>query len=145
MLNSDNIEIVVTKLTVHGTKVRLLGFLKSVFFQFYKGSFELYAVENGIQGSPIHVSPSTHNYYLSHGPTQRFWKFEYECDAREVQNLWFKVKFDTAELKTSYYFMPLIPIHAELMEYIKDRVKIIYHENQWYFSEVEEKKPEKEI
>lgn len=47
MLNSDNIEIVVTKLTVHGTKVRLLGFLKSVFFQFYKGSFELYAVENG--------------------------------------------------------------------------------------------------
>ena len=62
MLNSDNIEIVVTKLTVHGTKVRLLGFLKSVFFQFYKGSFELYAVENGIQGSPIHVSPSTHNY-----------------------------------------------------------------------------------
>ena len=47
MLNSDNIEIVVTKLTVHGTKVRLLGFLKSVFFQFYKGSFEFYAVENG--------------------------------------------------------------------------------------------------
>ena len=123
MLNSDNIEIVVTKLTVHGTKVRLLGFLKSVFFQFYKGSFELYAIENGIQGSPIPVSPSTHNYYLSHEPTQRFWKFEYECDAREVQNLWFKVKFDTAELKTSYYFMPLIPIHAELMEYIKDRVK----------------------
>ena len=101
MLNSDNIEIVVTKLTVHGTKVRLLGFLKSVFFQFYKGSFEFYAVENGIQGSPIPVSPSTHNYYLSHEPTQRFWKFEYECDAREVQNLWFKVKFDTAELKTS--------------------------------------------
>ena len=33
MLNSDNIEIVVKKLTVHGTKVRLLGFLKSVFFQ----------------------------------------------------------------------------------------------------------------
>lgn len=145
MLNSDNIEIVVTKLTVHGTKVRLLGFLKSVFFQFYKGSFEFYAVENGIQGSPIPVSPSTHNYYLSHEPTQRFWKFEYECDAREVQNLWFKVKFDTAELKTSYYFMPLIPIHAELTEYIKDRVKIIYHENQWYLSEVEEKKPEKEI
>ena len=86
MLNSDNIEIVVTKLTVHGTKVRLLGFLKSVFFQFYKGSFELYAVENGIQGSPIPVSLSTHNYYLSHGPTQRFWKFEYECDAREVQS-----------------------------------------------------------
>ena len=82
MLNSDNIEIVVKKLTVHGTKVRLLGFLKSVFFQFYKGSFELYAVENGIQGSPIPVSLSTHNYYLSHGPTQRFWKFEYECDAR---------------------------------------------------------------
>ena len=145
VLNSDNIEIVVTKLTVHGTKVRLLGFLKSVFFQFYKGSFELYAIENGIQGSPISVSPSAHNYYLSHEPTQRFWKFEYECDAREVQNLWFKVKFDTAELKTSYYFMPLIPIHAELTEYIKDRVKIIYHENQWYLSEVEEKKPEKEI
>lgn len=56
MLNSDNIEIVVTKLTVHGTKVRFLGFFKSVFFQFYKGSFEFYAVENGIQGSPIHFS-----------------------------------------------------------------------------------------
>ena len=40
--------------------------------------------------------------------------------------------------------MPLIPIHAELTEYIKDRVKIIYHENQWYLLEVEEKKPEKE-
>lgn len=61
MLNSDNIGIVVKKLTVHGIKVRLLGFLKSVFFQFYKGSFELYAVENGIQGSPIPVSFSTHN------------------------------------------------------------------------------------
>ena len=72
MLNSDNIEIVVTKLTVHGTKVRLLGFLKSVFFQFYKGSFEFYAVENGIQGSPIHVYPSTHNYYLSHEPHKDF-------------------------------------------------------------------------
>ena len=51
------------------------------------------------------------------------------------------------ELRVSQtlFYMPLIPIHAELMEYIKDRVKIIYHENQWYFSEVEEKKPEKEI
>ena len=36
VLNSDNIEIVVTKLTVHGTKVRLLGFLKVYFFSFIK-------------------------------------------------------------------------------------------------------------
>lgn len=86
-------------LTVHGTKVRLLGFLKSVFFQFYKGSFELYAIENGIQGSPISVSPSAHNYYLSHEPTQRFWKFEYECDAREVQNLWFKLNLIQRSLR----------------------------------------------
>lgn len=136
VLNSENIEIVVTKLTVNGTKIRLLGFLKSVFFQFYRGAFALYPIENGIKGSQIPVYPSAHNYYLSHEPTQRFWKFEYECDVTDICNLSFKVKFDQAELGTSYYFMPLVPISKQFNEYSKDHTKIVFQDNKWNFSEI---------
>lgn len=133
VLNSKNIEIVVTRLKVNGTKVRILGFLKSVFFQFYKGKIALYPVENGNQGEELPVMPSAHNYYLSHEPTQRFWQFEYECDVRTVYNLSLKVKLDKAELGTCYYFMPLIPVSKQLTEYSKDNVKIVFHDNQWDF------------
>lgn len=136
VLNSKDIEIVVTRLTVHGNKVRFLGFLKSVFFQFYKGTIALYPVENGIQGFQLPIMPSAHNYYLSHEPTQRFWKFEYECDVKNVHNLSFKVKFDKSELGTCYYFMPLTPISKQLTEYSKDNVRIVFHNNQWDFTEI---------
>lgn len=136
VLNSKNIEIVVTRLKVNGTKVRILGFLKSVFFQFYKGKIALYPVENGNQGEELPIMPSAHNYYLSHEPTQRFWQFEYECDVRTVYNLSFKVKLDKAELGTCYYFMPLIPISKQLTEYSKDNVKIVFHDNQWTFTQI---------
>lgn len=81
------------------------------------------------------------------------------CDRIKILNCDVKVKveeycafitdfssyvFDYACLNRPIMYY-VIPIHAELTEYIKDRVKIIYHENQWYLSEVEEKKPEKEI
>lgn len=136
VLNSKNIEIVVTRLKVNGTKVRILGFLKSVFFQFYKGKIALYPVENGNQGEELPVMPSAHNYYLSHEPTQRFWQFEYECDVRTVHNLSFKVKLDKAELGTCYYFMPLIPVSKQFTEYSKDNVKIVFHDNQWDFTQI---------
>lgn len=136
VLNSKNIEIVVTRLKVNGTKVRILGFLKSVFFQFYKGKIALYPVENGNQGEELPVMPSAHNYYLSHEPTQRFWQFEYECDVRIVHNLLFRAKLDKAELGTCYYFMPLIPISKQLTEYSKDNVKIVFYDNQWTFTQI---------
>ena len=136
VLNSKNIEIVITRLKVNGTKVRILGFLKSVFFQFYKGKIALYPVENGNQVEELPVMPSAHNYYLSHEPTQRFWQFEYECDVRIVHNLLFRVKLDKAELGTCYYFMPLIPISKQLTEYSKDNVKIVFHDNQWTFTQI---------
>lgn len=136
ILDSKNIEIVVTRLKVNGTKIRFLGFLKSVLFQFYKGKIALYPVENGTQGKQLSIMPSAHNYYLSHEPTQRFWRFEYECDVRIIHDLSFKVKLDEAELGTCYYFMPLIPISKQLTEYSKDRVKIVFHDNQWNFNEI---------
>lgn len=136
VLNSSNIEIVVTRLQVNGTKIRLLCFLKSVFFQFYKGTIALYPIEDGIEGERIAIYPSAHNYYLSHEPTQRFWRFEYKCDVRNVHNLSFKVRFNQTILGTSYYFMPLVPISRQLNQYSKDCVQITFHDDEWDFCEI---------
>lgn len=136
VLNSSDIEIVVTRVQVNGTKIRLLGFLKSVFFQFYKGAIALYPIENGIEGEQIAIYPSAHNYYLSHEPTQRFWRFEYKCDVRNIHNLSFEVKLDQTVLGTNYYFMPLVPISKQLNQYSKDCVQITFHDNKWDFCEI---------
>ena len=145
VLDSSNIEIVVTRLQVNGTKIRLLGFLKSVFFQFYKGTISLYPVENGIKGEQIPLYPSAHNYYLSHEPTQRFWRFEYSCDVRMIHKLSFKVKFDNTVLGTSYYFMPLVPINRQLNQYCKDCVQLTFHNDEWDFREICNENPDSEV
>lgn len=145
VLNSADIEIVVTRLQVNGRKIRLLGFLKSVFFQFYKGTFSLYTIEDGIKGQQIPVYPSAHNYYLSHEPTQRFWRFEYNCDVSAIHNLSFKIKLDNAVLGTSYYFMPLVPISKQITEYSKDETRIVFHDNQWDFYEIDNENTDVEV
>lgn len=135
VFQSDTMEMVITRVYVKGHKVRILGFLKSAFFQFYQGSIILTAIENQNQPKILELHPSVHNYYLSHEPTQRFWRMEYECDVNEVRELKFEVKLGNTVLPVSYYFMPLVPFskkyHYEYYE--KDYVQIDIKQGQWKF------------
>lgn len=135
-----SMEIVITHFRISKYSVRIRGFLKSVFFQFYGEKPVLCAVENeGNLTRILSVSLSAHNYYLSHEPTQRFWRFEYECDIRKVQKLRFEVGLWRKWFPVHYYFMPLIPFSHRLNRYVyeKDFVKAyIDKNNQFQFETV---------
>ena len=136
VFQSERMEMVITKVRVKGYKVRILGFLKSSFFQFYQGNVTLTAIENQNRRKVLELSPSTHNFYLSHEPTQCFWRMEYECDVREVGELKFEVSLESTVLPVSYYFMPLVPFSKEYQyeHYEKDYVQIDIKQEQWKFA-----------
>lgn len=114
----NSIEIVMTKCKVLDGKVKIQGFLKSVFFQIYPKMPMLMAVENdGRINQVLQLRPSTHNYYLSHEETQRFWAFTYECSPAQVQNVKFEMQLEGRWIPTHYYFMPCVPFSHTLQKY----------------------------
>jgi len=136
VLQEKSLEIVISKVEISGKNIKLLGFLKSVFFQFYDELPKLYVIENEQKEIEIPLVPSVHNYYLSHEPTQRFWKMEYSCNVKEVRKAAFYVKIGEAELSVHYYFLPLTPFSHKYNynSYIKDDVEIIRNlDNTWNF------------
>ena len=137
VLQEKSLEIVITKVEISGKDIRLLGFLKSVFFQFYDKIPKLYVIENEQEKTEIPLAPSVHNYYLSHEPTQRFWKMEYSCNVKNVWKAAFYVKIDEAELSVHYYFMPLTPFSHKYNynSFVKDNTEIIKNPNDtWSFN-----------
>ncbi len=114
----NSIEIVMTRCKVIDKKVKIEGFLKSVFFQFYPNKPKLFAIENdGRINREIKLRPSTHNYYLSHEETQRFFAFNYECDPKEFYNVKFEMGLEDRWFPTHYYFMPCVPFSHEFGKY----------------------------
>ena len=134
VLLQDSIEMVLTKVHISGRRVRIQGFIKSVFFQFYKGPFEVFAIENLTERKPLQLRPSSHNYYLTHEPTQRFFATDYECDALDVSSLYFQAKIGNLILPVTYYYMPLIPLSKSQTLYRKDNVEIQMNLNAWNFT-----------
>ena len=108
-LQEKSLEIVIVKVKAEGTAIKILGFLKSAFFQFYEKAPQFYAIENGQRERELLLSPSTCNYYLSHEPTQRFWRMEYICSAKEVGKAEFYAVIGGQKFTVHYYFMPLTP------------------------------------
>lgn len=137
VLQEKSLEIVITKVEISGKNIRLLGFLKSVFFQFYDKIPQLYAIENEQEEIEISLAPSVHNYYLSHEPTQRFWKIGYSCNVMKVWKAAFYVQIGEAKLPVHYYFLPLIPFSHKYnyYSYVKGDVGITIDSNgAWNFS-----------
>ena len=113
-----SMEMVLTKVAVQDRMIRIQGFLKSVFFQFGRCGCRLYAVENrGAVRRELPLSPSAHNYYLSHEPTQRFLACDYSCLADELEDLRFEIELDEHVFPVHYYFMPLVPFSHKLKKY----------------------------
>lgn len=137
VLKQTEIEMVITKVRIEGTKVRILGFLKSVFFQFYHGSVELYAVENETEKRLMELYPSAHNFYRSHEATQRFYAMEYECDITLVSCMRFELKLGQTILPVGYYIMPLVPFSKTEHVYRKDGVEIWFENRLWKFNTYE--------
>lgn len=136
VLQEKSLEIVITKVEISGKNIKLSGFIKSVFFQFYDELPRLYAIENEHKEIELPLMPSVHNYYLSHEPTQRFWKMEYSCNVKEVSKTEFYIKIGGAQLPVHYYFMPLTPFSHKYNynSYLKDDVEIIKNsDNTWNF------------
>ena len=132
-----DMEMVITKLQIFGHKVRILGFLKSVYFEFYKGPIELYAVENESDYTLMKLKPSAHNYYRSHEPTQRFYAMDYECDVEHVGSLRFELRLEETVLPVGYYIMPLVPFTKSNHVYQKGDVQITLQNRRWDFSIVD--------
>ena len=131
----SSIEMVITKFSVSECKVKVSGFLKSVFFQYYDDRNDLVAIENEKYEKKLELSSSVHNYYRSHEPTQRFWKFDYTCDVEQVYKLSFEVHFKNCKMPVHYYFMPLTPFSHKFGDYLysKDSVKVLFEDNAWSF------------
>lgn len=139
-LSERNMEAVITKVTVKDTKVRIRGFLKTVFFQFYDEMPTLCAYENdGRLIRKVNLYPSAHNYYISREATQRFYAFSYECDITEVRNVSFKAEVMEYWFPIKYYFMPLVPFSHQYRKYKYEcgnvRMKI-NEENMFIFNRI---------
>ncbi len=132
-----DVEMVVTKVRINGSKIRIRGFLKNVFFQFYMGSIELYAIENGKDRKFMEIRSSAHDYYRSHEATQRFMATEYECDVDAVNSLRFELKLGDTVLPVGYYIMPLVPFSKDVHGYRKDGVEIWLENRKWQFGRYE--------
>lgn len=143
-VSERNMEIVLTKVSVKGTKVRLRGFLKTVFFQFYDELPTLCAYENNDKLiRKLNLYPSAHNYYISRENTQRFWAFSYECDITEVYNVRFKVEVGEYWFTVKYYFMPLVPFSHQYKKYKYecDNVRMkINEDNSFVFRQINKSK-----
>lgn len=136
VLQEKTLEIVISKVDISGKNINLLGFIKSAFFQFYDELPRLYAKENENKEIEVSLVPSAHNYYLSHEPTQRFWRMEYSCNVKEVCKTEFYVKIGETQLPVHYHFMPLTPFSHKYNcnSYVKDDVEIIINpDNTWKF------------
>lgn len=131
-LQEKSMEMVLTKVRVTGDSVEIEGFLKTVFFQFYKEKPTLCVVENhGSLTRKLELFPSTHNYYQSHEPTQRFWAMKYQCDVNEVRQFHFEVEVGNYWFPVHYYFMPLTPFSHQYKRYTyrKDAILLKIEEN----------------
>ncbi|MCR5099927.1 MAG: CDP-glycerol glycerophosphotransferase family protein, partial [Butyrivibrio sp.] len=144
VFRSKYMEMVLTKVQVRRHQVRIMGFLKSVFFIFYKGPIKLYAIENGIEYKLIDLRPSAHNYYRSHEPTQRFYAIDYECNVQNISSLRFELHLGETVLPIEYYIMPLVPFSKKVYIYQKKDVKISLQNGKWDFS-ITDYKNEKQI
>ena len=143
-VSERTMEIVLTKVAVKGNKVRIRGFLKTVFFQFYDEKPTLCAYENdSALIRKVNLYPSAHNYYISRENTQRFWAFSYECDVTEVQNVKFKVEVGEYWFPVKYYFMPLVPFSHKYRKYkyecgnVKMKIK---EDNSFIFNHIEKQR-----
>lgn len=140
VLKETSMEMVITRVRVKGHEVELSGFLKTVFFQFYEKAPTLFVTENG--GSvkrKIQLYPSSHNYYLSHENTQRFWAMKYRCDVSNVQDIRFEVELEKNFFPVHYYFMPLVPFSHDRKRYCykNGNVKMtIDGKNDFHFTEI---------
>jgi len=136
VLQEKRLEIVITKVSIRDNSVSFHGFLKSAFFQFYNDKPKLYATENEQEKRELSLVPSTHNYYLSHEPTQRFWRMEYVCNVQKVNKVAFHVVLGAAKLPVCYYFMPLTPFSSKYNYnvYKKHNIEVKKNiDNSWEF------------
>lgn len=125
--HEKSMEIVITKLRAENGKIEILGFVKSVFLQFYQQEVVVCAVENGGELTrKLQIYDSAHNFYQSREKTQRFKAFRYSCDVGKVKNVRFEVGFNGYWFPTHYYFMPHIPFSHKLKKYqcIKNNIEI---------------------
>ena len=132
VLYQDSVEAVISKLRIDRNVVYIDGFLKSVFFQFYEGEISLYAIENNNYIQKLELIPSSHNYYISHESTQRFWAFRYSGDLKRLYEVYFKIRLGEYEYPITYYFMPLVSLSHihQLHKCTKDNYLISVEKNQ---------------
>ncbi len=135
---ANAVELVITKAAVRNGMAEIDGFLKSVFFQFYREKPTLCAVENN--GRIIRKLPlerSSHSYYLSREQTQHFWSMRYYCRPEQVANMHFEAEAGNFWFPVSYYFMPRTPFSHNYGRYSwqKDNILIeIDGNNVFHFS-----------
>ena len=131
VLKQNSMELVVTKVQVRNRHIRMRGFLKSAFFEFYNGPIELNAIENKMGIEYVKLHRSAHSYYRCHEATQKFYAMEYEIDIDKVSELEFKVVLGDTELPVSYYFMPLVPFSNGSINFVQKIINFRLLENQF--------------
>ena len=118
VISEKSMEIVITRLCIRNNQLEILGFIKSVFLQFWNKEVIVCAVENdGMLTKKLSLYESSHNYYQSYEKTQRFKAFRYRADLNEVRKVRFEVGFHGIWFPTHYYFMPRIPLSHKYKRY----------------------------
>ncbi len=107
LLQSNKVEIVVTRIRMDGDTFIFRGFLRSVVFSFSEEP-KLFAVSDE-ERIPLELYPSAHDYYLCHTKTNHFYAFCMEMPCEKVKNLGFRMTIGGQEYNCTYYFMPKAP------------------------------------
>lgn len=143
-----SMEIVITRLRAENNQVEILGFIKSVFLQFYQKEVIVCAIENGGKLTrKLQLYDSAHNYYQSREKTQKFKAFRYVCDVRNVKTVKFEVGFGGYWYPVHFYFMPYIPFSHKLKRYgcIKNGIQIKINKDNEFLMSVGPKEEQRKV
>lgn len=144
----SSMELVITKVIAKDSGITIQGFLKSVYCMFYDNKPTLCVMENENSVTrKLTLEESSHNYYLSHEKTQRFWAMEYIIPySSEVKDFCFRVELGGYWYPVHYYFMPLVPFSYKVKKrcWAEQGIELaIDSENKFHLKSIERKvKPE---
>lgn len=118
VVEESSMEIVITKFKIQGNTVEILGFIKSVFLQFYDGEITLCAIQDEEKiVRKLELSDSAHCYYLSREKTQKFKTFCYKTKLFNTHKVSFEIGFGNKWFPTHFYFMPQVSISHKYRRY----------------------------
>ncbi len=143
LYNAEKFEIILNKITVKNSNLKMLAFLKSPIFNYIEAP-KIEAVitynDNTVQNINLDFFLSSWSWYKSKEKTNNFYGFYFNCDADNVSSFKIQVVVDGIRYDTYYWFMSTSPfsLNTKHSEALLSNYKVEFEDNVFYISKLSE-------